>query len=96
MYYRHNMHYDYPERSDQHMIEVKHIYDTNFDENYKYLDKSGFYKFKRGVLWVLLYILVFPLCFFLHGLRIEGRKNLKENKKLLKNGAITIANHVMW
>ena len=32
MYYRHNLDYKYPERSDEHMITVKHLRDTNFDE----------------------------------------------------------------
>lgn len=35
MYYRPNLGYNYPARNDEHMIEVKHLRDTNFDENYK-------------------------------------------------------------
>ncbi len=97
MYYRHNLDYKYPERSDEHMITVKHLRDTHFDEHYEYLEKGFWHKFKRGVLWVLLNTIVFPIVAIRHGLRIYGRKNLKKNKKLFKNGAITIANHVfMW
>ena len=40
MYYRHNLDIVYPERSDEHMITVKHLRDTHFDENYNYYDKS--------------------------------------------------------
>ena len=39
MYYRHHLEYTYPEKSDEHMITVKHLRDTHFDENYNYLDK---------------------------------------------------------
>ena len=31
MQYREDLGYKYPERSDQHMIGVKHLRDTNFD-----------------------------------------------------------------
>ena len=34
---RRNLGYIYPERSDEHMITVKHLRDTHFDENYNYL-----------------------------------------------------------
>lgn len=40
MYYRHNLNYQYPQRSDQHMIDVKHLRDVVLDENYPYLQKS--------------------------------------------------------
>lgn len=97
MYYKEDLGYVYPERSDQHMITVKHIRDCTFDENYNYYDKTLWNKFKRGVLWVLLNTIVFPLCTCVHGLKIEGKKNFKKHKKLYKNGAITICNHVfLW
>ena len=97
MYYRHTLHYDYPERSDEHMITVKHLRDTHFDENFEYLEKGAWHKFKRGVLWVVLQILAFPVCTIRHGLKVYGREKLKKNKDAFKKGAITIANHVfMW
>ena len=42
MNYREDLGYVYPERSDEHMITVKHLRDTNFDEKFNYLDKSFF------------------------------------------------------
>lgn len=97
MYYRHQLDYDYPERSDEHMITVKHLRDTHFDENYNYIPSGAWYKFKRGVLWALLNTIVFPLCTIRHGVKIHGRKILRKHKKELKKGAITISNHVfMW
>ena len=47
MYYKEDLGYVYPERSDEHMITVKHLRDTHFDENYPYYDKSKWFKFKR-------------------------------------------------
>mgnify|MGYP003289848611 CR=1 FL=1 len=35
MYYKEDLGYKYPNSSDEHMITVKHIRDTHFDENYK-------------------------------------------------------------
>lgn len=35
MYYKEDLGYKYPNSSDEHMITVKHICDTHFDENYK-------------------------------------------------------------
>ena len=32
MYYKEDLGYVYPERSDEHMITVKHLRDTHFDE----------------------------------------------------------------
>ena len=97
MAYRKDLGYVYPNRSDEHMISVKHLRDTHFDENYDYYDKSFFNKFKRFILSIALYVVGFLVCTIRHGLKIEGRKKLKEHKELLKDGAITIANHVlMW
>ena len=95
MQYRPNLGYVYPEQSDEHMITVKHIVDTNFDDNYNYLDKSLWYKIKRVILWICLQLVAFPFISLYHGLKIYGRKNIKKNKKLFKKGAITISNHVL-
>ena len=96
MYYRHNLDYKYPERSDEHMIVVKHLRDTKFDVNYPYLDKSFLYKVKRVVYWILVTAIVFPLMRLTHGLRIYGKENLKKHKAELKGGAISISNHVFY
>ena len=97
MRYYENLGYVYPERSDEHMIKVKHLRDCNFDEKYNYYDKTLWNRFKRACLWVMLQLIVFPLVTCVHGVKIEGRKNFKKHKDLYKNGAITICNHVfMW
>ena len=97
MYYRHQLDYQYPEKCDQHMITVPHLWDVTVDENYPYLRKDFVYKCIRSFYWVAMHTLLAVLLPISHGLRIHGRENLKKHKDLLKNGAITISNHVfMW
>ena len=97
MYYRHELNYQYPDACDAHMLKVKRVRELTLDENYPYLPHGFWYKCARGVYWLLVNAVVFPLMRLTHGLRIEGKRNLKANKALLKNGAITVSNHVfMW
>ena len=74
-----NYGYVYPERSDEHMIEVKHLRDINFDEKYNYYNKSFKVKFKRAILWVLLNTVVFLVVRIRHGVKIHGKKNIRKN-----------------
>ena len=37
MYYKHDLEYTYPSRSDEHMIDVKHLRDVDLNESYPYL-----------------------------------------------------------
>ena len=97
MYYRHNLDYTYPERSDEHMIDVKHLRDVNLDTQYPYLQKSFWFKCQRGFLRFCQYTVLPLVMWFRHGLRIHGREKLKQHKALFENGLITISNHVlMW
>ena len=96
MYYRHNLNIQYPDKCDEHMIEVKRVRKVNFDEDYPYLDKSNKFKLMRSVYWLLVNGIVFPLCRISHGLRIYGKENYKKHKKELSGGAITISNHVFY
>ena len=95
MYYKHNLDYNYPDKCDQHMIDVKHLRDVNLDENYPYLQKSFWFKCQRVLLHICQYTLLPIIMFFRHGLRIHGRKKLKAYKNLFEDGLITISNHVM-
>lgn len=85
---------EYPEKPDEYLIKPKIIYPTTVDQNYPYLDKS----FKSRLLNFAVYLGIFTLVFVIHriryGLKIKGRKNLKDAKKYFKNGAMTICNHV--
>ncbi len=97
MYYRHNLNYTYPDRSDAHMLVLKRTHEIHLDENYDYMPRGAWFRIKRALVAAVLHVVVFPLTHLTHGLRIYGRKNLKNHKKELKDGAITISNHVfMW
>ena len=97
MYYRHNLNYTYPERSDQHMLELKRKREIHLDENYPYMPKGAWFMIKRAAVATVLHTVVFPIMRLTHGLKIHGKENLKKHKDELKNGAITISNHVfMW
>ena len=97
MYYRHDLDYTYPERSDQHMLVLESTRTLELDEGYDYMPSGFWFGVKRALVASLLHLIVFPLTRLTHGLRIEGRKNLKKHRAALKGGAITISNHVfMW
>lgn len=97
MYYRHNLDIKYPDRCDEHMITVNETKHVIVDENYPFLQKSLGFNLLRSVYWLGVNGLVFFVCRFTHGLKIYGKKNLKKHKNELKDGAITISNHVfMW
>lgn len=97
MYYRHNLDIQYPERSDGHMLVLKQTRRLNLDANFDYVPRGPWFRIKRALVAALLNLVIFPVTRLSHGLRIEGRKNLKKHRKELKNGAITVSNHVfMW
>ena len=78
MYYKEDLGYVYPERSDEHMITIERKRILNFDEKFDYLDRTKKYKLKRVIVWIMLNIIVFPLCTCIHGLRIHGKENKKK------------------
>ena len=97
MYYRHNLNYTYPDRSDAHMLTLKTTHPIHLDKDYDYMPHGFWFRVKRFLVAILLHVVVFPLTHLTHGLRIYGRENLRRHKKELKNGAITVSNHVfMW
>ena len=81
MYYRHNLDYKYPERSDEHMLVLKRTRDIHLDRDYDYMPRGAWFRIKRALVATVLHLVVFPLTHLTHGLRIYGRKNLKKHKK---------------
>ena len=97
MYYKADLDYKYPERTDEHMINVKKRREVVLDENYPYLQKGFWFGCLRGIYWLGVNVIIFPLLRITHGLRIYGKENIKKHKAELKGGAITVSNHVfMW
>ncbi|MDR0495136.1 MAG: 1-acyl-sn-glycerol-3-phosphate acyltransferase [Treponema sp.] len=84
----------YPPNPDDHMVEVKVLRNVKVDENYPFLDKSFKFRLMRGLVYLAVFTLVFCISPLRFGLKIEGRNILRKHRKLLKNGAMTISNHV--
>ena len=51
--------YPYPEYTDMHYLKIKKDKKLIFDENYPYIDKSKSFRFKRFLVRILLYLIVF-------------------------------------
>ena len=89
--------FPYTENTDGHYLVVKKDNGNVYDENYPYLDKSFKFRFVRFWARVVILLIVFPATYIRLGLKVKGRKHLKKNKVLLKNGAISVCNHIhMW
>ena len=98
MFHPRSKKYPYTDYTDQHYLVVKKNNGQVFDANYPYFDNSFKLKFAKFWVRVLMYILIWPiLCFFMMGLKVKGRKKLKYYKDQLKDGAVTISNHIhLW
>jgi len=84
----------YSSKLDQHIMKMNYAHDLTLDENYPFLDKSFGFRFVRAMEHFVIYTIVFPLCSLRFGLKIEGRNILKKHRALLKDGAMTISNHI--
>ena len=89
--------FPYPMETDRHYLTVHKNRGIVFDEKYPYVDKSKGFRFRQGLVRLLLNVIVFPLTRIRLGLKIRGRENLRKHREVLKNGAISVCNHVhMW
>lgn len=86
--------YPYPEDTGSHYIILKKNNGAVFDDKYPYVDTSKKMRIKRFFVRLLLHTVVFPVACIRLGLKIEGRENLKKHREELKNGVITVCNHV--
>ena len=68
--------------------------DINFDETYPFLDRSLKFKFFHTLIYLIAWLVAFPLNRIRFGLRIEGREKILRNRKLFKGGVMTVCNHV--
>ena len=89
--------YPYPKDTSAHYLNTKSEIRLDLDEKYQYIDESKKFKKKLKFFRLILRLIVFPMVKIRLNLKIIGRKNLKIYKDLLKDGAITVCNHVhMW
>lgn len=86
--------YTYPEKPDEPFLHPKKIKEVDVEHDYPFLDRSAKGKFLNFLIYALIFLLAFKLNSLRYGVKIVGRKNITKNKKLFKNGAMTICNHV--
>ena len=91
-----NHKFPYPEDTSGHYAEVKMDRGIVFDKDYPYVDYSSKFAFKRFWVRFLLRIIVFPMAKIKMGIKVKGKRNIKNNKELLKKGAVTVSNHVHY
>ncbi|MCR4939879.1 MAG: 1-acyl-sn-glycerol-3-phosphate acyltransferase [Treponemataceae bacterium] len=85
----------YPDKSDQFIYEPVFIKERRtIDKDYPFEDKSFSAKFRHFIIYAGIFTVVFLLNPLVYGLKIKGKENIRKNRKLFKNGAITVCNHV--
>lgn len=84
----------WPKEPDQPLRKPKHLRELVVDENYPFLDKSFKFFLWRNLIFAGIWLLVFPLQHLRYGIKFVGLKNIRKNKALFKNGAVTVCNHV--
>ncbi len=90
--------YIYPEKTDEQIITIKKKRKVKLDTKYyNRLTKTSF-KIGQFFFKILFWLIAYPLCWMRYRLKVEGRENIKKNKKQLKKeGFITVSNHVfLW
>ncbi|MDR1898407.1 MAG: 1-acyl-sn-glycerol-3-phosphate acyltransferase [Treponema sp.] len=85
----------YPDNPGDHMITPEKISDFTLDADYPFLDRSPQFRFRSGLIYLGIFVLVFVLNRLRFGLKIEGRDILRKHRRLLKDGAMTVSNHVL-
>ena len=89
--------FPYPPETAKHYLKVHMDRGIVFDTEYPYIDRSKGFLFRQGVVRFLLNAFVFRIAAIRMGLKIEGRENIRKYKDILKNGVVSVANHVhMW
>ena len=68
--------------------------DIQFDDTYPYLDKSLKFKTWHFLIYLATWIAAFTVNRIRFGIRIEGRRKIRRNRKLFANGVMTVCNHV--
>ena len=84
----------WPQKPDEPLLEPAHLRELVVDENYPFIDKSLKYFVWRNFIFAVIWTLVFLLQHVRYGIKFVGLKNLRKNKALFKNGAVTVSNHV--
>ncbi len=85
---------EYSEIPDTQLLKPAKVRSVDVEHDFTFLDKSFKARLWRGFVAFVIFTLVWLLSKIRFGLKVEGRKNLHRNRKMLKNGAMTVCNHV--
>lgn len=86
--------YPYPNKTDMHYLKFKKLKEFPLDKNYPYINKNKWFLFQDKLLRLLLVTIGFLIIKVRLGIKVIGKENIKKNKKLLKNGVISVSNHI--
>ncbi len=83
-----------PKRSDIDEYITKPLIDIKFDENYHFINKKWYFKIARIVMGFITFTLGRLISKILNGTKIKGKRNFKKHRKELKNGVMSVCNHI--
>ncbi len=89
--------FPYPEQTDGHYLKLKMDRGIVFDGNYPFIDNSRAMRVKSRLFRLLVLSVVALVVRVRIGLKVEGRRHLKEHKDAIRGGVVSCCNHVhMW
>lgn len=92
--YIHNYPKAYPDKDFTHMVIAEKVHDYTYDESFPYRLTDPKSKFVKFWFRFVILLIVKPFCYIRYLLRIKGKRNYREYKRLAgKKGMITISNH---
>lgn len=94
MKYKVNLHFVYPEDQHAHMIDPEQTHKNDLDAKYNYYNTSFWYKSKRFLMNAFMQTIGRLIIFFRYKPHYFGKENIKKYKDVLKNGFVSVCNHV--
>lgn len=89
--------YPYPKNTDEHYLKFKKLKEIHLTKDYPFIHKGKWFLFQNHLLRLLLVTIGYLLVKIRLGFKVIGKENIKNNKELLKQGAISVSNHIhMW
>lgn len=87
----------YPKDEHGDIYPSTHKYDYDYEDPKKfvYRPKNFAFKFKRFFIRTFAFLIGEPIVRFRYGIKIVGKKNYRLHKKEMKEGFITVCNHVL-
>ena len=92
--YIHDPNLKYPDKDFAHMIETPKVHEYTYDKDFPYRLKDPKSKFMRFLFRTVILLIVKPFIYFRYLLIIEGKRNIREYRKIAgRKAMLTICNH---